>query len=80
MEPFLQDVRYAFRSLRRSPVFTIVAAVTIAIGIGATTSIFSVANSILLRDPPGVRQTDELVTVHALAQDGSSFHSFSYPT
>ena len=80
MEPWLQDIRYAVRSLRRSPVFTIVAALTIAIGIGATTSIFSVANSILLRDPPGVRQTDELVTVHALAQDGSSFHSFSYPT
>ena len=80
MESILQDVRYALRSLRRSPVFTIVAAITIGVGIGATTTIFSVANSILLRDPAGVRQTDELVTVHALSQDGSSFHSFSYPT
>lgn len=80
MDSILQDFRYALRSLRRSPVFTMVSALTIGIGIGATTTIFSVANSILLRDPPGVRQTDELVTVHALSQDGSSFHSFSYPT
>jgi predicted permease len=80
MDSILQDLRYALRSLRRSPIFTVVAAITIGIGIGATTTIFSVANSILLRDPTGVRQTDQLVTVHALSPDGSSFHSFSYPT
>jgi len=79
MDSFLQDFRYALRSLHRSPVFAVVAALTIGIGIGATTTIFSVANSFLIRPPAGVRNAGELVTVHALAEDGSSFHSFSYP-
>lgn len=78
METTLQDIRYALRTLRRAPAFTLVAVLTVAIGIGATTTIFSVANSLLLRAPPGVREASALVTAHRLGERGSSFHSFSY--
>jgi putative ABC transport system permease protein len=47
-----KDLQLAFRTLRRSPVFAIAAALTIAIGIGASTAIFSVANAVLLRPLP----------------------------
>lgn len=79
LDTLRQDVRYAWRTLRASPVMLLVPAITIALGVAATTTMFSIANALLLRSPVGVHDTDRLITVHAMSQEGSSFHSFSYP-
>jgi hypothetical protein len=60
----LRDLAFAARALRRSPVFTLTAALTIALGIGASTAIFSVANAVLLRPLPD-KNPQQLVVLYA---------------
>jgi len=77
IETLLQDLRYAVRILRRSPGFAAAAALSIAIGIGANTTIFSLINAVLLRTLP-VDRPEELV-VFAIGSSRGSDYSFSYP-
>ena len=58
----LNDIAYAFRTLRKSPIFTITVVVTIALAIGASTAIFSVTNGVLLRQLP-YKDPERLVLV-----------------
>ena len=62
LEDVLSDVKHSVRSLRRAPAFTAIAVLTLALGIGANTAIFSVVNTVLLRPLP-FAQADRLVRV-----------------
>ena len=73
-----QHVRFAARTLRRSPLFAIVSVLSIAIGVGATTAIVTLANTLLLRPPPGVGHPERVVTIGS-TREGRGFDNFSYP-
>ena len=77
METLLRDLRYAFRMLLKSPGFTVVSVLTLALGISANTAIFSVVDGALLRPLP-YKDPDRLMMVSA-KQSGGERNSVSFP-
>lgn len=77
METLLQDIRFGFRRLLKSPAFSVVAILSLALGIGANTAIFSLVNMVLFRPLP-VTNPEQVVSVAALTGDGDMF-AHSYP-
>jgi len=79
VESVLADVKYAFRTLRHSPAFTAIVVVTLALGIGANTAIFSVVRGVLLKPLPH-RDGDRLVYLrHSIDGPGGASIAFSVP-
>jgi putative ABC transport system permease protein len=78
IDSWLQDIRYAGRLLRRNPVFALTAVVSLAVGIGANTTIFTIASALLFKPPAGVVEPGRLVDV-GRSQDGQGFDNGSYP-
>lgn len=77
MDRLLLDLKLAFRRLRQNPAFAIVAILTLALGVGANTAVFSVLNAIFLKPLP-VRNSSELVSLNQ-TMGGNTFPTISFP-
>ena len=76
LESIGQDVRYGLRAMRRNPAFTVIAVTSLALGIGANTTMFSVIDAILLKTPAHVQDAARITasTSRCLARTASRSH------
>ena len=79
MDTWLQDARYAVRAYARTPLFTAVAVLTVALGIGANATVFSFVSALLLRPTPGVADPSSLVSVFTSDFSSGPYGATSYP-
>lgn len=79
METLLQDLRYAARKLRRGPLFTLATVLTLALGIGLNTAVFSAVHALLLRPLPGVERPDRLAQLYRKFAADFDYGSNSIP-
>src|SRR5262245_1917277 len=79
IEDLMQDVRYGLRTLRKSPGFAAVAVLSLALGIGANTAIFSLVDPILIKPLP-VKNPKQLAVINTVNQRGKERPWFIYPT
>lgn len=79
LDDLRHDVRFAMRMLVKSPLFTGTVVVTLALGIGLNTAVFSMIDALLLRPLPGVRASSELVQIYRTAPGNEQFNSSSIP-
>jgi hypothetical protein len=78
MNSILQDIRYALRNLRRAPGFTVAAVLTLALGLGGATAIFSVVSGVLMRPLP-FPESDRLVAIHTRWTAEAGYEWDRYP-
>jgi predicted permease len=78
-EEFVRDLRHSARLLRRNPLFTMLAAASLAIGIGADTTVFTAANALLFRVPVGVKDPDRIVDISRTKRGQFGVFQLSYP-
>jgi macrolide transport system ATP-binding/permease protein len=77
MDHFLQDLKYAFRMLGKSPTFTVLAVLALGLGIGANTTIFSLANALLFQSLP-VKEPNRLVAIYTTDKKVQGFNGLSH--